>query len=106
MRMPFGKYRGCEVDTLPPQYLEWLWENCDLREPLLSAVREALDLEEEDDTPAPRSALSPEVRAMAKELVSTGYRMLALKLHPDRNGSHAPIVVLNKVKKWLDKVAS
>jgi hypothetical protein len=83
--MPFGKYRGLEVSELPESYLRWLWDTIELREPLYSAVRDALDLEEEEaKTLAPRSALSPEVRAMEKELVSTGYRMLALKMHPDK----------------------
>jgi hypothetical protein len=72
MRMPFGKYRGCEVSDLPESYLRWLWENCDLREPLHSAVRDTLDLGEEDDTPAPRAGVSPEGKAMAKGLIRTG----------------------------------
>ena len=42
MRMPFGKFRGELVDLLPDDYLEWLAETVDLREPLRSAVHEAL----------------------------------------------------------------
>jgi hypothetical protein len=105
--MPFGKYRGIEVDALPEQYLTWLWENCDLREPLYSAVQEALGLEEEEDeTPASGYTLPAEVRAMAKEIVTTGYRQLALKMHPDKGGRHAEMVRLNRAKEWLDKHAA
>jgi len=31
--MPFGKFRGYEVETLPDAYLLWLVENVDHREP-------------------------------------------------------------------------
>lgn len=30
MRMPFGQYRGEEVEDLPTDYLEWLYENVEL----------------------------------------------------------------------------
>ena len=29
MRMPFGKFRGKEIEELPSAYLHWLAENCD-----------------------------------------------------------------------------
>lgn len=29
MIMPFGKFRGHEIDTLPSSYLHWLAQNCD-----------------------------------------------------------------------------
>jgi hypothetical protein len=106
MKMPFGKFRGWQVQDLPESYLEWLLESVDLREPLLSVVREALDLEEEDDTPATRSSVPAEVRQAAKEIVSTGYRLLALKRHPDRGGGHTEMVLLNRAKELLEKYAA
>jgi hypothetical protein len=105
VKMPFGKYRGIEVDSLPEQYLEWLWQNIDLREPLYSAVRDAL-FHHEDETPAGGSTLPAEVKVLAKELITVGYRMLALKHHPDRGGRHVEMVRLNRAKEWLEKVAA
>lgn len=40
--MPFGKFKGKRVDTLPMGYLIWLKENVDLRGYLLDAVDDAL----------------------------------------------------------------
>lgn len=39
MLMPFGKYKSQPLEELPSEYLSWL-AGIDLREPLLSAVRE------------------------------------------------------------------
>lgn len=29
MRLPWGKYKGQEIDSIPSDYLRWLAENCD-----------------------------------------------------------------------------
>ena len=29
MRMPFGQYKGLEIEKLPSSYLHWLSVNCD-----------------------------------------------------------------------------
>jgi Putative quorum-sensing-regulated virulence factor len=102
MKMPFGKYKGHEVEALPEAYLLWLWENVELREPLRSAVRRAL----REDTSSPRSGVSTEVRAMAREMVSARYHSLAQKHHPDHGGRHADMVTLNRAKEWLDTVVA
>ncbi len=43
MRMPFGKYRGLDLEDLPDEYLEWLL-SIDLREKLRSALEAILQL--------------------------------------------------------------
>jgi uncharacterized protein (DUF3820 family) len=40
MEMPFGKWKGEKLEDIPPDYLEWALENCDLR-PALQAEMEA-----------------------------------------------------------------
>lgn len=30
MKMPFGKYKGQEIDDIPADYLEWCLTNCTL----------------------------------------------------------------------------
>jgi hypothetical protein len=36
--MPFGKFKGTPFTDLPDWYLEWIKENLELREPLLSKI--------------------------------------------------------------------
>jgi hypothetical protein len=104
VRMPFGKFRGFQVADLPEDYLTWLWETCDLREPLRSAVQEALS---SDDGALVRSTdLPPELKPVVQEIVSVGYRMLAMKLHPDQGGNHKEMTRLNAATEWLRKIAA
>lgn len=41
--MPFGKYKGEYVYDLPIGYLEWLYDNIELRGDLQQAVSQAID---------------------------------------------------------------
>ena len=37
--MPFGKFRGSQIATVPPNYLLWVLKNCDnLDQPLRKAI--------------------------------------------------------------------
>jgi len=38
MLMPFGKYKGQDLNALPDEYLLWLIANIPLRDPLRSAI--------------------------------------------------------------------
>ena len=38
---------------------------------------------------------------VALEIVTRGYRSMALELHPDRGGSHEGMVALTRPKEWL-----
>src|SRR4051794_30706095 len=104
MRMPFGKFKGYAVADLPADYLTWLWETCDLREPLRSAVQKALS--SEDGALARSSDLPPELRPVVQEIVSVGYRLLAMKLHPDQGGDHQRMTRLNQARDWLREKAA
>lgn len=84
MRMPFGKHRGTPVDELPENYLTWVWENVRLREPLRSAVEDALFL---SCPPAPM----PD-----QDVVKSIYRELAMKWHPDRGGTTSAMQAVNE----------
>src|SRR5262249_31191757 len=96
--MPFGKYKGHEVDSLPREYLRWLTENCALREPLATAVEDALDA----GALARSSPLPAELKPTVREIISVGFRMLAMKLHPDLGGDHRQMVKLNAAREWLE----
>lgn len=89
--MPFGKYRGVELADLDDRYLGWL-KGLDLREPLRSAVLAEFErrfITEKWSTP------SSDVQTMALEIVSAGYRKLALDHHPDKGGSTTVMQLVN-----------
>jgi putative quorum-sensing-regulated virulence factor len=39
MKMPFGRWRGFQIEDLPTEYLIWLAKRVDLSEPLRSEVQ-------------------------------------------------------------------
>lgn len=91
MRMRFGKFRGTRVEDLPDDYLEFLLSIA--REPLRTAVEQELAARQEPTGP---------VLKMAGEVVTSGYRVLALKHHPDHNGgSGATMRLVNEAVGFL-----
>lgn len=40
MKMPWGKYKGYDIEDLPTDYLKWLAENCDNDEIFTAADEE------------------------------------------------------------------
>jgi len=91
MTMPFGKYKGCHLSELPDDYLEWLIGEFHPREPLLSYLK----MERQWRVPAPASMM---------EIVSVGYRTLAIKYHPDKGGSNEQMKSLNNSADALRKM--
>jgi len=112
-RMPFGKHRGLPLDELPVDYLEWVLTLDNLREPFKSAAqaewvrRERLKDEhahqqqQREPPPPPPPAPPPTMKATLKEVIDVGYRLLALKCHPDMGGQNADMVRLNQARDWL-----
>jgi hypothetical protein len=97
MTMHFGKFVGYEVEDLPDHYLTWLVEQDWIREPLASAILAEL---------AARTVSPDEVKQVAREIVTTGYRTLAHRLHPDHGGTHQDMARLNAAKDWLEERAA
>lgn len=104
MRMPFGRYKGAALADLPDDYLAWL-TGLDLREPLKTGVateRRRRTAPPSRDLPS----MAPEVKTMALELVTVGYRRLAQTYHPDHDGgSNQTMTALNLamegLREWL-----
>jgi hypothetical protein len=53
MRMPFGQYKGWDIDLIRAEYLRWVIDNCPLRDKELKETIEA-QIEYYDDA-GPRS---------------------------------------------------
>ncbi|MBN1566231.1 MAG: DUF3820 family protein [Acidobacteria bacterium] len=108
MRMPFGKYRGCYISSLPNDYLRWLLALRDLREPLARAIREEAasrcggpDDTDESEDPFRSIIPEPEVLSLADRIIRTGYKRLASQMHPDTGGSHDGMILLNIANHFL-----
>ena len=82
-RMPFGRYKGRPLSSVPDSYLDWL-TTLALREPLASAVeREVSTRHVNAHAPHANTALDPDI---ARQIVQAGYRALAQQHHPDHGG--------------------
>lgn len=97
MRMPFGKFKGFDVDELPQDYLRWLIENIDLREPLRSAVFWNHNQ---------RKAESGWECLPDEATLKVVYRRLAQKWHPDHGGSTEAMQALNDFLSEIKSLAS
>src|SRR5437667_12506154 len=87
--MPFGRFRGHDLEDLPDPYVLWLLTLHDLREPLASAVNsEAARRGLRPGWSAERGVVSA-VYARALEIIETGFRVAARRHHPDVGGSDA-----------------
>jgi hypothetical protein len=51
--MPFGKYKGHDLNALPDDYLLWVLANIPLRDPLESAITEEMALRGYEELPPP-----------------------------------------------------
>jgi Putative quorum-sensing-regulated virulence factor len=101
--MPFGKYRGVELEDLPNDYLEWLGEQGWLREPLASAVEAELDARGGEPPPTRTQDIPADMKVIARDIIRHGYRALAKHYHPDHGGSHQDMVKLTHARDWLQE---
>jgi len=96
VKVPFGKYCGIELSKIPDNYLHWL-STIELRDRLRSAVAKEIrkrHLAEESRATAIVPILVPKI-------ISTGFRILANKFHPDHGGDGRKMVELNRAVDWL-----
>ena len=94
MLMPFGKYKGQDLNAVPDAYLLWLTANIPLREPLLRVVGEEITARELELPPLPPPrAQSPRLPKRPYDEEKAG-SSLACPLYPrpPRPGSLAPHV--------------
>lgn len=99
MIMPFGKHRGKPLEDVPLSYMQWALENCSSVTPALRAEMERLLRGDHDREHERESAIS------IPTLASQWYRQLACEFHPDRGGSHAAMVAINRGRDLLLELA-
>jgi hypothetical protein len=116
IKMPFGKYRGKRLISVPSEYLTWLLANNeDLDADLRKAVEHELDRrgdapqkKETEPTEEPGGAahtVSPLGQRLAGD-VRMLFRNLALKYHPDRGGSPDAMQALNELHDQVQELLS
>jgi hypothetical protein len=92
MRMPFGKYRGYEVEEIPINYLEWLWENVELYGQLENEVGDIVE------------GVPPFLVPGASENhIKNVYRRMARKWHPDHGGNKEAMQAINEFYEELQQ---
>ena len=112
MRMTFGKYDDCLVIELPTPYLRFLLTITIHKRDLRDAVKAELDARElkskqQSKEPAKddRVTFESDTQIMISDIVDTGYRKLALELHPDHGGDTRGMQLLNAAVKRLREVS-
>jgi hypothetical protein len=106
-KMPFGKFRGKEIWTLPDYYIEWILDQNWLEYPLKSHLEEEWE-RRTDSSRGPDqhqrslvSVFNPELAEMGGKIIDAGFRTLAKRLHPDIGGSHEQMVLAGRAKDVL-----
>lgn len=100
IRMPWGKYRGKQLDEIPDDYLMWILDHADsASDTLKEAIRIQLKLQ--TPPPPPQSGSTATAEDMKPEF-KRWYRTLAKEFHPDRRGgSDEAMVAINRAKELL-----
>jgi len=95
--MPFGKYQGQPLEALDDQYLFWVASLEHLRDPLLTYIQAEINRRLAAQTGNGDLTFSIPERVVLERLITSGYRALARRAHPDVGGDHAAMVAVNTV---------
>jgi hypothetical protein len=104
-RLRFGKHKGKLLTEVPTGYLQWCLRECDSLESwLIDEIEQELARRSPPEA-APRSTSSQPSTGTAMVdfhgIVRTWYREMALRFHPDRDGSHVAMCAINTAHERL-----
>ena len=95
-KMPFGKFKGFRIEDLPSDYLGWLSELDNLREPLRSAILQEIEERECQAGISTQGGLSLWIDEsdveLARKIFEMGRRAAAVRYHPDVQGGRGDIM--------------
>jgi hypothetical protein len=112
MRVPFGKYEGKPLRKVPDEYMRWL-RTIKLYEPFRSAFeaewRRRFERYEQhssnDTTTLTTTPIPTELQETAREVIESGYRVCAKRVHPDVGGTYEDMLALNRTIEILREIA-
>jgi hypothetical protein len=95
IHMPWGKFRGEPLEAIPTSYLAWVLESATAPSPaLVRGIKQELakrfDLTAESRPPlggASVVAVPVTLRESIDNIVTTGFRAVAQRMHPDHGGT-------------------
>jgi hypothetical protein len=96
MEMPFGKYRGRPIADIPIGYLKWLLTISVLPDPQYAVENEL--------SARGAGAQKKPPKELTKAVVSTWYRRLSMRFHPDHGGSKVAMQVVNEARELLEEM--
>lgn len=99
MKMPFGKFKGQEIEDLPDSYLCWLY-NLDWAHHKWVSAPVAAEFYRRFGRVENGAKASPWV----DEIIAAGFRALARQHHPDVGGSADAMREILDARAWLLEV--
>jgi uncharacterized protein (DUF3820 family) len=106
-KMPFGKFKGWGLDTIPEDYLQWAVDEIDFRSPQLRRAilreleRRTFGCHQAQSPPSGRITVPGEHQPFVDELLHAGYRAAAKSHHPDLGGSGDQFKAFHNAYEWL-----
>ena len=90
--MPFGKFKGYELDEIESNYLVYAIENFDLPDELIDSMKQIL---------RDRLGIQSHFIGIFPDTIRKIYKKLAKQYHPDKGGSDLAMQALNEFKNEL-----
>ncbi len=102
MQLTFGKYEGCEIEDIPHDYLRWLYRR---NRPLQAALEKELGIKPESSKHTAAETVDVP-SGMLNDLIEAGFKVLAIKAHPDHGGDVRKMQELNATRERLRKMCA
>ncbi len=98
--MPFGKYKGQTLDSIPEGYLQWILENVEVRPYLENAIEERLGIQRREEQKVRVVVLDP--HPLFLETLNRWQKEVTMRWHPDRPGGN--LMVMSALNDCVDRL--